>query len=95
VTTLHPRGAGYEPANLVDTAEATYYATPNNVYTDTITFDLGSAKTFDVLMLREVIQLGHRTTGWNVEYSSDNSSYTSLLANNNPSGTSGSKSSTR
>jgi len=79
VTTNHPRGAGYEPANLVDTAEATYYATPNNVNTDTIVFDLGSAKTFDCLMIREPIQLGHRTTGWGVDYSSDNSSYTSLL----------------
>jgi alpha-L-fucosidase len=81
VTTNHPRGAGYEPANLVDTAEATYYATPDNVKTDTIVLDLGSAKTFDCLMLREVIQLGHRTTGWSVDYSSDNSSYTSLLTN--------------
>ena len=81
VTTRHPRGAGYEPANLVDTAEATYYATPDNVNTDTIVIDLGSAKTFDVLMLREVIQLGHRTTGWSVDYSSDNASFTSLLTN--------------
>jgi alpha-L-fucosidase len=79
VTTKHPRGAGYEPANLVDTAEATYYATPDNVNTDTIVFDLGSAKTFDVLMLREVIQLGHRTTGWSVDYSSDNTTFTSLF----------------
>jgi alpha-L-fucosidase len=81
VTTNHPRGAGYEPANLVDTAEATYYATPDNVNTDTIVFDLGSAKTFDVLMLREVFQLGHRTIGWSVDYSSDKSSYTALLSN--------------
>jgi hypothetical protein len=79
VTSKHPRGTGYEAANLVDTAEATYYATPDNITTDTITFDLGSAKTFDCLMLREVIQLGHRTTGWSVDYSSDNSSFTSLL----------------
>jgi len=81
VTTNHPRGAGYEPANLVDTAETTYYATPDDIYTDTITFDLGTAKTFDCLMLREVIELGHRTTGWSVDYSSDNSSYSPLLAN--------------
>jgi hypothetical protein len=80
VTTKHPRGAGYEPANLVDTAETTYYATPDEVSTDTIVFDLGTAKTFDVLMLREVIELGHRTTGWSVDYSSDNTTYTSLLA---------------
>jgi alpha-L-fucosidase len=81
VATLHPRGAGYEPANLVDTAEDTYYATPDNVLTDTIVFDLGSTKTFDVLMLREVIELGHRTIGWSVDYSSDNTSFTSLLKN--------------
>src|SRR5512133_269505 len=81
VTTSHPRGAGYEPTNLVDTAEATYYATPDNVNTDTIVFDLGSAKTFDVLMLREVIELGHRTIGWSVDYSDDNTSYKSLLTN--------------
>jgi alpha-L-fucosidase len=81
VTTQHPRGAEYEPANLVDTAETTYYATPDEVFTDTIVFDLGSEKIFDVLMLREVIELGHRTTGWSVDYSSDNSSYTSLLSN--------------
>jgi alpha-L-fucosidase len=79
VTTKHPRGAGYEPANLVDASSKTYYATPDNIYTDTITVDLGSAKTFDCLMLREVIELGHRTTGWSVDYSSDNSSFTSLL----------------
>jgi alpha-L-fucosidase len=81
VNASHPRGAGYEPANLVDSAEATYYATPDSVNTDTIVFDLGSAKTFDVLMLREVIELGHRTTGWSVDYSSDNASYASLCAN--------------
>jgi len=78
ITTNHPRGAGYEPANLVDTAEATYYATPDNVYTDTIVVDLGGPKTFDVLMLREVIELGHRTTGWSIDYSSDNTTYTLL-----------------
>lgn len=81
VITKHPRGEGYEPANLVDTSEATYYATPDNINTDTIIVDLGSAKTFDVLMLREVIELGHRTIGWSVDYSSDNSSYTSLIKN--------------
>ncbi|HEX7510657.1 MAG TPA: discoidin domain-containing protein, partial [Chitinivibrionales bacterium] len=78
VTTKHPRGAGYEPGNLVDTAEATYYATPDNINTDTIVFDLGGPKTFDVLMLREVIELGHRTTAWSIDYSSDNTAYTSL-----------------
>jgi hypothetical protein len=30
-------------------------------------------------MLREVIELGHRTTGWSIDYSSDNTTYTSLI----------------
>lgn len=81
VTTSHPRGTGYEPANLVDTAESTYYATTDDINTDTIVVDLGTAKTFDVLMLREVIELGHRTIGWSVDYSDDNASYKSLLTN--------------
>jgi alpha-L-fucosidase len=80
VTVNHPRGAGYGPYNLFDTAEATYFATPDDIFTDTIVVDLGSAKTFDVLMLREVIELGHRTTGWSVDYAPDTTSYTSLLA---------------
>jgi alpha-L-fucosidase len=69
ITTLHPRGAGYEPANLVAGNEHAYYATADSFNTDTITFDLGAEKTFDCLMLQEAIQLGHRTTGWSVDYS--------------------------
>ncbi|WP_217371892.1 alpha-L-fucosidase [Spirosoma rhododendri] len=71
VKSLHPRGGTYKPANLVDNSEQTYYATSDNYVTDTITVDLGKKKTFDVLMLQEVIELGHRTTGWSVDYSAD------------------------
>jgi alpha-L-fucosidase len=71
ITTLHPRGVGYAPANLVDADENTYYATADGSNTDAITFDLGSAKTFDCLMLQEVIQLGHRITGWSMDYSTN------------------------
>ena len=39
------------------------------ITTDTITFDLGRPKTFDVLMVQEAVRLGHRTTGWSVDYS--------------------------
>lgn len=71
VTSLHSRGKGFEPARLVDEHEETYYASADGHNTDTITFYLGTAKTFDCLMLQEVIQLGHRTTGWSVDYSTD------------------------
>ncbi len=69
VSALHCRGAGYAPGNLVDGSSGTYFATGDAYRTDTLGFDLGSAKTFDVLMLQEVIQLGERITGWSVDYS--------------------------
>ena len=71
IKALHSRGAEYKPANMVDDAEDTYFATTDAFTTDTITFDLRSAKTFDVLQLQEVIRLGQRTTGWSVDYSAN------------------------
>ena len=68
IKSLHPRGPNYKLSNLVNRSEKTYYATRDAFTTDTITFNLGAAKTFDVLMLQEVIELGHRTTGWSVDY---------------------------
>jgi alpha-L-fucosidase len=75
VTSLHPRGAGFEPANLVDGQESTYYAAGDAYRTDTITFNLGSSKTFDALMVQEVIALGHRTTRWSVDYSTNSTTW--------------------
>lgn len=69
IKSLHPRGGKYKLANMLDNGESTYYATSDGYVTDTITFNLGARKTFDVLMLQEVIELGHRTTGWSVDYS--------------------------
>jgi alpha-L-fucosidase len=62
----------------VDNLESTYYATTDAFTTDTITMDLGAAKTFDVLMLQEVIELGHRTTGWSVDYSTNGKKWISI-----------------
>jgi alpha-L-fucosidase len=78
IKTLHPRGAPYKASNLTDNQEATYYAATDNVTTDTITVDLKSKKTFDVLMLQEVIELGHRTTGWSVDYSQNGKDWTPI-----------------
>lgn len=78
ITSLHPRGGKYKPANMVDNSDSTYYATSDNATTDTITFNLGKKKTFDVLMLQEVIELGHRTTGWSVDYSSNGKDWTPI-----------------
>lgn len=70
----HPRGKGFEPANLVDSKDA-YYASADGFNEDTLTFKLGQAKTFDCLMIREAIELGHRTTKWSVETSNDGQSW--------------------
>jgi alpha-L-fucosidase len=78
IKTLHPRGGKYSPANMTDDLENTYYATSDAYATDTIVFDLGSEKTFDVLMLQEVIELGHRTTGWSVDYLSNKKTWTAI-----------------
>lgn len=78
IKTRHPRGTKYKPANLIDGQESTYYATSDAYATDTIVFNLGSAKTFDVLMLQEVIELGHRTTGWSVDYSTNGKTWTPI-----------------
>jgi alpha-L-fucosidase len=78
ITALHCRGARYAPANLVDGSEGTYYATTDAYHTDTLTFDLGRAKTFDVLMLQEVIELGERVTGWGVDYSVDGREWSAI-----------------
>jgi alpha-L-fucosidase len=71
VKSHHARGEKFKASNMVDGLEYTYYAASDSHVTDTITFDLGKAKTFDCLMLQEVIELGHRTTGWSVDYSLD------------------------
>lgn len=78
IKALHPRGTAYKPANLVDTLENTYYASADGYDTDTITLDLPAARTFDVLQLQEVIELGHRTTGWSVDYSMNGKQWNSI-----------------
>jgi alpha-L-fucosidase len=78
VTALHTRGNGYEPANLVDGQESTYYAALDANRTDTITFNLNSSKTFNAIMVQEVIQLGHRTTGWAVQSSTNGTTWTAV-----------------
>jgi alpha-L-fucosidase len=78
VTALHPRGANYAPSNLVDGKEDTCYASSDDAKTDAISFDLGDAKTFDCLMIQEVIELGQRTTGWSVDYSTNGTDWTPI-----------------
>jgi alpha-L-fucosidase len=83
VTALHPRGTGFEPANMVDNLESTYFASADGHNTDTITFVKTSSITFDCIMMQEVIELGHRTLNWSVDYSTNGTSWTTISAANN------------
>lgn len=78
IRSLHSRGANFKPQNMIDDFESTYYATKDENKTDTITFDLHSKRTFDVLKIQEVIELGHRTTGWSVDYSTNGKDWTPI-----------------
>ncbi|MBO9732621.1 MAG: alpha-L-fucosidase [Chitinophaga sp.] len=83
VSSLHPRGKNYLPANLTDANAGSYYATPDGYTTDTVTFTLKAPATFDCLMAQEVLELGQRTTGWSVDYSSDGKTWTPIPAATN------------
>lgn len=43
-----------------------------------VVFRLPKAATFDCLMAEEVIELGHRTSRWSVEYSDDGRRWTPI-----------------
>lgn len=72
------RGKKFDPRYLIDDSATTYYAGKDGEVTSDITFTLPKPVTFDCLMLREVIRLGHRTTRWCVEYSDDNKNWTTI-----------------
>ncbi|MGE7776420.1 alpha-L-fucosidase [Chitinophaga sp. NPDC101104] len=78
VTSLHPRGGRFGAQHLLDGKPGTYYAGTDAHSTDTLVFQLPAAKTFDVIMLQEVIELGHRTTEWSVDYSEDGKSWLAI-----------------
>jgi alpha-L-fucosidase len=81
-TALHPRGTGYDPLNMIDTLETTYFASADGHNTDTITFVPKSSITFDCIMIQEVIKLGHRTLNWSVDAYSGTTWTTVSAANN-------------
>lgn len=61
------RGAGFEAAKALDTDKTTYWAAPDNAKTATLELTLPKARTFDVIRLREPIQLGQRVRKFAVD----------------------------
>ncbi|WP_394917354.1 Ig-like domain-containing protein [uncultured Robinsoniella sp.] len=58
----------YSPDNLKDDNDDTYWTMDDGSTTGSITIDLGSTKTFDVVSIEEAIKLGQRVSSFTVEY---------------------------
>lgn len=78
INATNVRGSNFRPENLIDADKKTYYAGKDGQANSDITFKLPRTTEFDCLMLQEVIQLGHRTTKWSVEYSNDGKNWKSI-----------------
>lgn len=71
VKATNVRGTKFKPEYMIDDNKKTYYAGKDGSIKSEITFTLQKQSEFDCLMIQEVIELGHRTTQWSVEYSND------------------------
>ncbi|MCK5834420.1 MAG: alpha-L-fucosidase [Lentisphaeria bacterium] len=69
VTSNEIRGnlPAFSPANLVDGDKNSYWTTDDGVTKATVVFDLGKAKTFDRMVLKEYIKLGQRIEEFVIE----------------------------
>ena len=61
------RGSAYDPKNLLDGDRFSYWATDDSVTSASVTIDLASEATFDLVRLRENIRLGQRVEEFAVE----------------------------
>ena len=78
VSATNNRGGKFDVKHLIDNNKQTYYAGRDGRAKSDITFTLPRATTFDCLMAEEVIELGHRTSRWSVEYSTNGKEWTSI-----------------
>ena len=61
------RGRGFGAGNIVDGEYDSYWAAPDGVTEATLTFDLGTSKTFNRVLLQEYIPLGQRVKAFTIE----------------------------
>ena len=57
----------YTAHNLLSEADSHYYATDDSVTTPSVEIDLGASQTFDLIRLKEPIQLGQRIESFEVD----------------------------
>lgn len=78
VKATNVRGAKYSPEKMLDSEKTTYFAGKDGEVKADITFTLPKLIEFDCLMIEEVIELGHRTTKWSVEYTVDGKNWITI-----------------
>lgn len=78
VKASHVRGAKFKPEHLLDNDKATYFSTPDAQKSVEVTFAMKRQEEFDCAMIQEVIELGHRTNKWSIEYSNDGKHWTPI-----------------
>lgn len=78
VKATNVRGAKYGPEKMLDSEKNTYFAGKDGEVKADITFTLPKLIEFDCLMIEEVIELGHRTTKWSVEYTVDGKNWITI-----------------
>ena len=77
VTASSVRGSDvkFSPENVLDEDDDTYWTMDDESKSGSLTLDLGSTKTFDVVSIEEAIQLGQRITSYKVEYKNGSGSW--------------------
>lgn len=68
----------YDASNVCDGDKDSYWATDDDVTSASVTVDLGSTQTIHYVTLQEYIKKGQRVKGFNIQYSTDNSSWKTL-----------------
>ena len=74
-TASNTRGNGdrrFSPRNVIDGRRNTYWATDDSIKTPQLIIDLGRARTFNVIRLREYLPLGQRVEGFALDIWNDN-----------------------
>jgi alpha-L-fucosidase len=71
VVRLAGPGEDFSPAQVLDSDRYSYWATPDGTEQATLTLELQGTRTFDVIRLREPIQLGQRVREFTIEVRSN------------------------
>jgi alpha-L-fucosidase len=61
------RGSAYDPRNLIDINDSTYWATADGVLKASIEFEFPSSQEVSYVVLQEYIQLGQRVKSFSIE----------------------------